>query len=547
MVLMYKKINIHKLFFFFFFQAEDGIRDAQESRGLGDVYKRQVSTQSTGIQGGTMHWSSLVLLVLTLSLAHADEQTISLDSLSRYTVNPAAPCGTLCQIKRAMAAWGDVMPAVKVPSLVSKYSRMRMDRKAVKALRVQSTKLQQRLGAVHRALSEVEGNRLDPDLEALRRLDAKASKLVGQVRIRGSKADTRAALEAAKLIDAEQAALTKFEIAVDDQRAIHTLKDQNKHLSTQLERLSGKLNQDPSSSSERNLGIQIKQLLQHSGEIEHKLTTQHSKLQHSSRLELEARIKRLARGYAHCVTQSEAVGELSKLEHEVSLVTQRKAAIDSGFDPNQAVGKVAVLHEVIAKAQHAIYQEMKGFLPTKSAKDQQRLTKIKNLVRHEQRNIERYQRLRDKLKQSSDISHTLALLERRSQRDLGDPMAEMRNSLKTLKRREPAKPSPQQSGPQAPAQLASEIDKLLEQTEAQREHRIQHTEAERTKSSSMQAGIAEMHRGLDKLGADSGVMKTKMAELKHESNGAGQEAGDDDVDLGAVSYTHLTLPTKRIV
>ena len=28
--------------FLFFFQAEDGIRDAQESRGLGDVYKRQI-------------------------------------------------------------------------------------------------------------------------------------------------------------------------------------------------------------------------------------------------------------------------------------------------------------------------------------------------------------------------------------------------------------------------------------------------------------------------------------------------------------------------
>ena len=27
----------------FFFQAEDGIRDLQKSRGLGDVYKRQVS------------------------------------------------------------------------------------------------------------------------------------------------------------------------------------------------------------------------------------------------------------------------------------------------------------------------------------------------------------------------------------------------------------------------------------------------------------------------------------------------------------------------
>eukprot|EP00658_Telonema_sp_P-2_P006186 TRINITY_DN12358_c0_g2_i1.p1 TRINITY_DN12358_c0_g2~~TRINITY_DN12358_c0_g2_i1.p1 ORF type:complete len:198 (-),score=52.86 TRINITY_DN12358_c0_g2_i1:320-913(-) len=50
------------LVFFFFFQAEDGIRDAQESRGLGDVYKRQVvSTQSTGIFGGAkmaMNWKS---------------------------------------------------------------------------------------------------------------------------------------------------------------------------------------------------------------------------------------------------------------------------------------------------------------------------------------------------------------------------------------------------------------------------------------------------------------------------------------------------------
>ena len=30
------------LYLFFFFQAEDGIRDLVRSRGLGDVYKRQV-------------------------------------------------------------------------------------------------------------------------------------------------------------------------------------------------------------------------------------------------------------------------------------------------------------------------------------------------------------------------------------------------------------------------------------------------------------------------------------------------------------------------
>src|SRR5674536_196388 len=39
---------------FFFFQAEDGIRDAQESRGLGDVYKRQASTRATSRASGTI-------------------------------------------------------------------------------------------------------------------------------------------------------------------------------------------------------------------------------------------------------------------------------------------------------------------------------------------------------------------------------------------------------------------------------------------------------------------------------------------------------------
>ena len=33
----------HRRFSVFFFQAEDGIRDLVRSRGLGDVYKRQVA------------------------------------------------------------------------------------------------------------------------------------------------------------------------------------------------------------------------------------------------------------------------------------------------------------------------------------------------------------------------------------------------------------------------------------------------------------------------------------------------------------------------
>ncbi|VDG23260.1 hypothetical protein MUDAN_IGPPGNFN_03613 [Lactiplantibacillus mudanjiangensis] len=37
--------NVFVVFFFFFFQAEDGIRDSSTSRGLGDVYKRQNRSQ----------------------------------------------------------------------------------------------------------------------------------------------------------------------------------------------------------------------------------------------------------------------------------------------------------------------------------------------------------------------------------------------------------------------------------------------------------------------------------------------------------------------
>ena len=37
---------------FFFFQAEDGIRDLVRSRGLGDVYKRQATDGARGRRAG---------------------------------------------------------------------------------------------------------------------------------------------------------------------------------------------------------------------------------------------------------------------------------------------------------------------------------------------------------------------------------------------------------------------------------------------------------------------------------------------------------------
>ena len=58
---------------FFFFQAEDGIRDAQESRGLGDVYKRQVLASLELL--GTMPQEIVVLGVEPVSLELGMEMT----------------------------------------------------------------------------------------------------------------------------------------------------------------------------------------------------------------------------------------------------------------------------------------------------------------------------------------------------------------------------------------------------------------------------------------------------------------------------------------
>ena len=63
---------------FFFFQAEDGIRDLVRSRGLGDVYKRQLenicfltSTTKAGVLADNFQdrqriWEQLIAQVLSL-------------------------------------------------------------------------------------------------------------------------------------------------------------------------------------------------------------------------------------------------------------------------------------------------------------------------------------------------------------------------------------------------------------------------------------------------------------------------------------------------
>ena len=54
---------------FFFFQAEDGIRDAQESRGLGDVYKRQALVYNSAALNVPKNVMQFIFGVLLFTMA----------------------------------------------------------------------------------------------------------------------------------------------------------------------------------------------------------------------------------------------------------------------------------------------------------------------------------------------------------------------------------------------------------------------------------------------------------------------------------------------
>ena len=79
----------------FFFQAEDGIRDLVRSRGLGDVYKRQVFFHAQGGRGinpvaipasGTQFGKDFSGVVATLG---ADDDVTALEGCLLYTSDAA--------------------------------------------------------------------------------------------------------------------------------------------------------------------------------------------------------------------------------------------------------------------------------------------------------------------------------------------------------------------------------------------------------------------------------------------------------------------------
>ena len=60
------------MYYIFFFQAEDGIRDLVRSRGLGDVYKRQDPTKVTRV--ALENAASIAGMVLTTECVINDKK-----------------------------------------------------------------------------------------------------------------------------------------------------------------------------------------------------------------------------------------------------------------------------------------------------------------------------------------------------------------------------------------------------------------------------------------------------------------------------------------
>ena len=64
--------------FFFFFQAEDGIRDLVRSRGLGDVYKRQINYLAMSYDHRIIDGREAVLGLVTMKEALEDPSRLLL-------------------------------------------------------------------------------------------------------------------------------------------------------------------------------------------------------------------------------------------------------------------------------------------------------------------------------------------------------------------------------------------------------------------------------------------------------------------------------------
>eukprot|EP00656_Telonema_subtile_P043993 TRINITY_DN502_c0_g2_i1.p1 TRINITY_DN502_c0_g2~~TRINITY_DN502_c0_g2_i1.p1 ORF type:complete len:606 (+),score=122.96 TRINITY_DN502_c0_g2_i1:179-1996(+) len=473
-----------------------------------------------------------VLLLMLAVHSSADGDALSVESLAKYEVDPSAPCGTRCQIKRALGAWGDMLQ-VKVGSLVSRYSRMSVDHKAIKALRSASLGFQKRVDAAERALTRVDSPRLRQAFAQLKQVDNRAKTQVSKIHAQGSNVNRETALNAAKLIDAERKALNVYERRAADESSMRSLAASVRRLAAKTTALAAQKLVLATPSLSTDVGRLVKACSQTQTQID-KTEMSGTSGSHKMRQELESRVESLWRSFHQHYKRTKGQFALNQLQHEVALVSKRKATIDATFDPNQA-GRQAVLHEVIAKADHTVKTEMHGFTPSGTAHDEHKMARVRTLLREERQNMERYEQLDTKLHLSSQISEKVKKLQKKSQ-DLENPTQALEEKLRTLKkgakelhRNVASLTHPKQVQTQSAAELVSNIDQLLEKSEAKQVKQQKQMSTMKSQNKKLKRGLAEAERELEHVNVASNAMEQTLDEKK------GTDLGEPNTDADSVS------------
>jgi hypothetical protein len=464
--------------------------------------------------------SAIMLAAILYQVATADEQSDAV-SLSEYKIDPSAPCGTRCQIKRALGAWGDVVP-VNVGGLISKYSHMKVDRKASSALKKASIGFQKRVDNAERLLTGSDTDKLKMAFKHLKLLDNRVKEKVESIPRSGS--STRAkALSAAKAIDTERKAVKKYELQAQDERSLRHVSQSSQMLANAIQELSQRQLLSPSLSARVNdLKHACKQIQQQIQDAEMQ-GTEHS---HKQRIELESQVKALWKTLKRHSKAVEDHHQLLGLQKEMKLLTIHKAAIDTTFDQNEA-GPRAVMHEVIAKTYHALTHELRKLSP--AAIDTARVHKIHGLFRHMKRTMERYDLLNKRFQTSAAIVKHVAKLN--SKRPPGAHIEELELKLGKIKSGNAnlqldaeSKVGDSQTAPQ----LASDITELLSQSDDMRTKRF------------------EIRSNLKKHLADAKSMTTSLARAQSKLNKVETASTDQEAGLKEIKKHSIKLPSIAV-
>jgi len=484
-----------------------------------------------------MLWSWAILLaLLACDVASVDEHAdaTSVATLTEYKIDPKAPCGTRCQVTRALGAWGDLVQ-IDVGSLMNKYSHMKVDRKAIRALKLTSIGFQKRVDKAERLLSEVDSGKLNLSFKHLKALDNRAKKKVAAIPRSGT--STRAkALAAAKAIDIEHKAVHKYERQSSDERSL-------RHISRSSHELVGAVRKLASRQvvlSSPALSKPVKALSHACDSIQKQLqkTEMHGTVEsHKQRVELESRVRALWKTFQQHSKSAEGHKKVNDLKHRLKLQTAHKATIDKGFDADEA-GPRAVLHEVIAKIHHALNTELRKVVPT--AIDNARVHKINRLFRHMKHSMERYDLLDRRFQASSAIVQKVAKLNSKklpgaSIEELELQMGEIKKGNKKLK----LDPEPKPTHQTAP-QLASDISDLLKQSDDLQSKRFEmrdQLKAHLADAKDMKHNLARAQNKLSKIQTvqeflEAGLVKLHKHNQKTATESGKASANDDGPDLG---------------